>query len=245
MSIKNPAELVAEFKKSGEFDRLRRDLLHQFRNRDDINAFMTRANEIVQAKLSSYSNVKLYTMGPDALYAELASEMDRYPLVQRAVANMPVFSDPSFQGNIRHSVSQILVATRQPNGQIPSQSSTTATRNLAQGEEASKLDANQSPHRDRSQTPDPKPIISLNGRNIYEERIETNAQPNGAPAGNHRLATSLSDEERQGVASDDEQLPTRRYDVGHGVPRSQPNGDISNGLRANPNRRESAMDIDN
>lgn len=44
---------------------------------EDINAFTTRVNDIVGHKLASYSNAKFNSMGPDTLYAELVSEMDR------------------------------------------------------------------------------------------------------------------------------------------------------------------------
>lgn len=240
MSVRSPAELVAEFKKSGEFDRLRRELLHQFRTSDGVNAFTARVNDIVGQKLSSYSNAKFNSMGPDALHAELLSEMNRYPLVQRAVANMPVFSDPSFQSDIRHSLSRILISSRQPNGQPP------VSNNRATENEASKLgsDVNDPTRHERSRTPDQKPIISLNGRNIVDqERNERNTQPNGVPAGNNGLANSLSDEERQDAASEDERLPTRRPDIGHGS-RPQSNGVVHNGFHHNSNRRESFMDLD-
>ncbi len=112
--------------------------------------------------------------------------------------------------------------------------------------EASKLgsDVNDPARHERSRTPDRKPIISLNGRNIVDqERNERNTQPNGVPAGNNGLANTLSDEERQDAVSEDEQLPTRRPDIGHGA-RPQSNGVVHNGFHQNSNRRESFMDLD-
>lgn len=162
-------------------------------------------------------------------YSNVISFEHRYPLVQRAVANMPVFSDVSFQAGIRNSLSQLLVANKQPNG------------HRAREGEASRSESEK--HNPTSRTPGQRPIISVNGRNVVdEENIERHAQPNGAPAGNHGRASTLSDEERQDTMSEDEKLPTRRANVGH-ASRPQPNGVLPNGLPANidANRRDSAI----
>jgi len=110
MPIANPAELVAEFKKSGEFDRLRRELLMQFRSGDSVGPLMSRVEDIIKQKLAA--DMKLHYMAPDAVHAELMQEMDRYPLVERAVADLPALSDPLFKGNIRKSITNLLKADR-------------------------------------------------------------------------------------------------------------------------------------
>ncbi|KAF8165085.1 hypothetical protein B0H34DRAFT_671019 [Crassisporium funariophilum] len=81
MPIDNPTALVEEFKKSGEFDRIRRDLLHQFQN--DVS---------------------------DKEFSK------RYPIVERAVADVRMFSDPSFLASIQTSIQRIL---RGENGGSP------------------------------------------------------------------------------------------------------------------------------
>ncbi|KLO17519.1 hypothetical protein SCHPADRAFT_164891 [Schizopora paradoxa] len=253
MSIKNPAELVAEFKKSGEFDRLRRELLLKFRSGEDINAFETRVNDIVGQKLSSYSNTKFNSMGPDALYAELASEMDRYPLVQRAVANMPVFSDASFQAGVRNTLSRLLAESKHPNGHLEFEDASgipaRQTSGRAREGEASRSESevNDPARHEPSRNPEQNPIISLNGRNIVnEEKYERGAQPNGASPGYRGHANNLSDEEKQDAMSEDEMYLTRRLSVEQ-ASRPHPNGVITNGIppNINPNRRETGMDLDN
>ncbi|KAI5122130.1 hypothetical protein M0805_000778 [Coniferiporia weirii] len=111
MSITNPTQLVAEFKKSGEFDRLRRELLAQFRNDESIGSFTARVQDIVQQRLND--DTRLQYLGPDAVHAELMQEMDRFPLVERAVADLPTLSDPAFSAGIRKSITNLLNTPRQ------------------------------------------------------------------------------------------------------------------------------------
>ncbi|KZT27005.1 hypothetical protein NEOLEDRAFT_1061726 [Neolentinus lepideus HHB14362 ss-1] len=106
MPIKNPTQLVDEFKKSGEFDRLRRELLKQFQKGDGIESFMARVEDIARQRINA--DQKLQYMPPEAVHRELMQEIDRYPLVERAVADVCMFSDPGFAANIRRSVTKIL-----------------------------------------------------------------------------------------------------------------------------------------
>ncbi|TFK56139.1 hypothetical protein OE88DRAFT_1804906 [Heliocybe sulcata] len=106
MTIKNPAQFVNEFKKSGEFDRLRRELLSQFQKGDDIESFMARVEDIARQRINA--DQKLQYMPPEAVHRELMQEIDRYPLVERAVTDVSMISDPGFAANIRRSVTKIL-----------------------------------------------------------------------------------------------------------------------------------------
>ncbi|TFY83187.1 hypothetical protein EWM64_g821 [Hericium alpestre] len=74
-AIKNPDQLVNEFKKSGEFTRLRRELLTQFQNSDGLNAFMTRVDDVVQKRLDA--DPKLQFMPQEYVQRELLQELDR------------------------------------------------------------------------------------------------------------------------------------------------------------------------
>ncbi|KAL5488368.1 hypothetical protein ACEPAI_6476 [Sanghuangporus weigelae] len=106
MSISDPEKLVAEFKKSGEFDRLRRELLQQFRDHDAIGTFMSRVQDIVQHRLAE--DERLQYLLPEAVHNELMQDMDRFPLVQRSVADLPALTDPAFNASIRRSLARIL-----------------------------------------------------------------------------------------------------------------------------------------
>ncbi|KAH7888028.1 hypothetical protein F5I97DRAFT_1926423 [Phlebopus sp. FC_14] len=128
MSISNPKQLVDEFKKSGEFDRLRRELLAQFQHsvRDDAfhdpmfqieailqertSAFKFRVEDIARQRLAS--DEKLIHLPHDSIYRELMGEIDRYPVVERAVADAPLLSDASFSAAVRASVRRILDESR-------------------------------------------------------------------------------------------------------------------------------------
>ncbi|KAL5527070.1 hypothetical protein ACEPAG_5861 [Sanghuangporus baumii] len=106
MSISDPEKLVAEFKKSGEFDRLRRELLQQFRDHDAIGTFMSRVQDIVQQRLAE--DERLQYLPPEAVHNELMQDMDRFPLVQRSVADLPALTDPAFNASISRSLARIL-----------------------------------------------------------------------------------------------------------------------------------------
>ncbi|KAG6330406.1 hypothetical protein ID866_8681 [Astraeus odoratus] len=106
MSILNPKQLVDEFKKSGEFDRLRRELLSQFQRSDRITAFKTRVDDIARQRLAS--DQKLIHMPHDTIHRELMGEIDRYPIIERAVAEAPMLSEASFVTAIRASIQRIL-----------------------------------------------------------------------------------------------------------------------------------------
>ncbi|TFK43281.1 hypothetical protein BDQ12DRAFT_171629 [Crucibulum laeve] len=105
MPVNNPTELVDEFKKSGEFDRLRRELLANFQNSDAISSFKSRIEDVARQRL--ISDQKLQYMPQELLHSELMQEMDRYPIVERAAADMPMLSDCSFTTGIRTTVQSI------------------------------------------------------------------------------------------------------------------------------------------
>ncbi|KAJ8583013.1 hypothetical protein M405DRAFT_749277 [Rhizopogon salebrosus TDB-379] len=102
MAITNPAQLIDEFKKSGEFDRLRRELLSHFQRSDRAEALKSRVDHIARQRLSS--DPKLVSTPNDAIQRELLGEIDRYPIVERAVADAPLLSDPAFVAGIRASL---------------------------------------------------------------------------------------------------------------------------------------------
>ncbi|KAI0046728.1 hypothetical protein FA95DRAFT_1542215 [Auriscalpium vulgare] len=112
MSIQNPTQLVTEFKKSGEFDRLRRELLTQFQTSDNMDSFMARVESIARERLDADVDNKLEKAAPDALHRELLQELNRYPLVERALADVPAFSDPAFAGGVRAHARKILQRDR-------------------------------------------------------------------------------------------------------------------------------------
>ncbi|KAG2051339.1 hypothetical protein BDR06DRAFT_959136 [Suillus hirtellus] len=121
MTITNPTQLIDEFKKSGEFDRLRRDLLSHFQRSERTEGFKSRVDDIARQRLSS--DPKLISMPNDAIQRELLGEIDRYPIVERAVVDAPLLSDPSFIAGIRASLERTMSAGRsEKNNATPSQS---------------------------------------------------------------------------------------------------------------------------
>lgn len=106
MSTTSPKQLIDEFKKSGEFDRLRRELLSQFQHSDRIAAFKSRVEDIARQRLAS--DPKLIHMPHDTIHRELMGEIDRYPIVERAVAEAPLLSEADFIANIHTSIQRIL-----------------------------------------------------------------------------------------------------------------------------------------
>ncbi|KAH9938666.1 uncharacterized protein B0H18DRAFT_22606 [Fomitopsis serialis] len=114
MPIDNPAQLVEEFKKSGEFDRLRRELLAQFRSSDAMDTLMSRVEDIIKERLAS--DQKLYYMPETVMTRELMQELDRYPLVERAAGETRALSDPAFTSGVRNSIKSILQEDRRNEG---------------------------------------------------------------------------------------------------------------------------------
>ncbi|KAH9987772.1 hypothetical protein BJV74DRAFT_492703 [Russula compacta] len=108
--IKTPDALVKEFKKSGEFDRLRRELLTQFQNGDGAEAFWGRVDDIARARLDAED--KLHLKAADTLHRELLQELDRFPLVERAVADVPALADPEFAAGIRRHAENLVGRSR-------------------------------------------------------------------------------------------------------------------------------------
>ncbi|KAK0467975.1 uncharacterized protein EV420DRAFT_437701 [Desarmillaria tabescens] len=112
MPIVNPDQLVDAFKKSGEFDRLRRELLSEFQqgNGVDINEFKSKIESYIKNRL--VSDEKLKYLPQDTVQRELMLEVDRYPTVERAVTDMAVFSNPTFLSNIQATANRLLLEDR-------------------------------------------------------------------------------------------------------------------------------------
>ncbi|KAI0698918.1 hypothetical protein BC835DRAFT_1268609 [Cytidiella melzeri] len=108
--IYNPTQLVDEFKKSGEFDRLRRELLTEFRSAEGFASFMSRVEDITRHKLSS--DGKILLMPETSAHRELLQELNRYPLVGRTVAETPKLNDPALAATIRERVNKIIRENR-------------------------------------------------------------------------------------------------------------------------------------
>ncbi|PCH41174.1 hypothetical protein WOLCODRAFT_162863 [Wolfiporia cocos MD-104 SS10] len=125
MPILNPTQLVEEFKKSGEFDRLRRELLAQFRSSDGMESLMDRVQDIARQRLNADS--KLQYMSEAAISRELMQELDRYPIIERAVADVRLLGDPSFAAGIRKSVTKILEEDRDNRNKPPADANSTTS----------------------------------------------------------------------------------------------------------------------
>lgn len=67
---------------------------------------MSRVEDIVHQRMAS--DMRLRYLGPDAAHAELMQEMDRFPLVQRAVADVPALQNPAFRAAIQKSLRRLV-----------------------------------------------------------------------------------------------------------------------------------------
>ncbi|KAF9483934.1 hypothetical protein BDN70DRAFT_873052 [Pholiota conissans] len=106
MPIDNPTALVEEFKKSGEFDRLRREVLTRFQQDGSYSALKSRVEEIGRQRLATDQTLQYSSQ--ETVHKELAQEVERYPIVERAVADVRIFSDASFLSSIQTSIQKIL-----------------------------------------------------------------------------------------------------------------------------------------
>ncbi|KAF7353088.1 hypothetical protein MVEN_01276800 [Mycena venus] len=105
MPISDPNDLVAEFKKSGEFDKLRRELLADCQRSSGFDAFKARIEEIARDRIESGQTA--YT-APELLHKELMQEINRFPVVDRFASDVPMLSDSVFKDGIHASFQRIL-----------------------------------------------------------------------------------------------------------------------------------------
>ncbi|KAF7432829.1 hypothetical protein PC9H_004772 [Pleurotus ostreatus] len=105
MPITTPRELVDEFKKSGEFDRLRRELLKEFQRSDAATRLKEKVEGIARQWLDSEQR---QYMSQEHIHKSLMQEVDRYPIVERAAADMQSVTDESFSSAVRRSLQKIL-----------------------------------------------------------------------------------------------------------------------------------------
>jgi len=110
MSITNPAQLVAEYKKSGEFDRLRREILSDFQRSEAVRPLLSRVEDIAHQKLQA--DRKLGYLPQEAVHRELIAELDRYPVVERAVGEFRARADRLYPSEVRASLKSLLRDTQ-------------------------------------------------------------------------------------------------------------------------------------
>ncbi|VDB99933.1 unnamed protein product [Peniophora sp. CBMAI 1063] len=108
--IKTPEELVLAFKKSGEFDRLRKQLLAQFQSSAAMETLTARVDDIAKRKLTG--DEKLARKAPEEVHREVMQELDRYPILERALADLALPSDPAFTEDIQSHAKRLLQDSR-------------------------------------------------------------------------------------------------------------------------------------
>ncbi|KAJ4500029.1 hypothetical protein C8R41DRAFT_813019 [Lentinula lateritia] len=112
MPASNPNQLVEEFKKSGEFDRLRRELFAEFQKSDHISSFNKKTEDVVQQRFASMKSRSFisarFNKNESNLRTELLQEIQRYPYVETTVNDMPIFSDRSFDDSLKESILRAL-----------------------------------------------------------------------------------------------------------------------------------------
>ncbi|KAJ4472142.1 hypothetical protein J3R30DRAFT_3709597 [Lentinula aciculospora] len=118
MPATNPNQLVEEqsyvfrFKKSGEFDRLRRELFAEFQKGDHISSFNKKTEDVVQQRFASMKSRSFisarFNKNESNLRTELLQEIQRYPYVETTVNDMPIFSDKTFDNSLKDCVMRIL-----------------------------------------------------------------------------------------------------------------------------------------
>ncbi|KAF9652106.1 hypothetical protein BDM02DRAFT_3126507 [Thelephora ganbajun] len=108
--IVETTQLVAEYKKSGEFDRLRREMLSDFQRSEAVRPLLSRVEDIARQKLQA--DRKLEYLPQEAVHRELIAELDRYPLVERAVGEFRARSDRLYPSEVRAGLKSLLRDTQ-------------------------------------------------------------------------------------------------------------------------------------
>ncbi|KAG6896681.1 hypothetical protein C0992_006754 [Termitomyces sp. T32_za158] len=124
MTIDNPVQLVNEFKKSGEFERLRQELLRKVMDGQGTDTLTKGVSDVARQELAR--DPKLSFMSSDAIYKEIMDNIDRCAFVEVLNAQLntrlksPRFLvvdrvvlqslyEPTFTENIRGSVQKVLL----------------------------------------------------------------------------------------------------------------------------------------
>ncbi|KAF9057468.1 hypothetical protein BJ165DRAFT_1420606 [Panaeolus papilionaceus] len=111
MSINTPTALVESFKKSGEFERLRRDLLAQFQQDEAYTGLKSKIDEIVRQRFAD-SPMLLY-LPPENAFDEVGKEVARNKLLGAATLEAKFLSDPSFLSALQASIQKVLDEEKQ------------------------------------------------------------------------------------------------------------------------------------
>lgn len=104
-----PQQLVDEFKKSGEFDRLRRELFARFNESEEKEALMAKVKDIAKTRLEGDKGLSVRST--DDVLKDVLQELDRYPVVDRALEQYSYTSDPAFKESLSKSLKETLDAT--------------------------------------------------------------------------------------------------------------------------------------
>ncbi|KAJ7162571.1 hypothetical protein C8R43DRAFT_990750 [Mycena crocata] len=118
MPISDPRQLVAEFKKSGEFDRLRRELLADSQRSNGFEPFKARLEEIAQEYISGQTAHTNSTTTD--IHKKLIQEVNRFPVVERFASEVPMLSELPMR--IRASLQRILGEDRGEQHPLPTPS---------------------------------------------------------------------------------------------------------------------------
>ncbi|KAF7331777.1 hypothetical protein MKEN_00057600 [Mycena kentingensis (nom. inval.)] len=105
----DPDALVAAFKASGQFDKLRKELLASAQNSEECDDFKRRIGEIVKKRLQGNA----IDPRPETLHKDLLQEVARFPVVERFALSTPMLSENSFKDNLRESLTRILNEERE------------------------------------------------------------------------------------------------------------------------------------
>ncbi|KAJ7228991.1 hypothetical protein GGX14DRAFT_416230, partial [Mycena pura] len=112
MPIADPDQLITAFKGSGEFDKLRRELVGSAQRSSGFDAFKARITEIARERLES--GQMAYT-APEMLHKVARHELRSFTILERFAKEVPMISDSAFKDGIRTSLQRILLEDRRQN----------------------------------------------------------------------------------------------------------------------------------
>lgn len=93
-------------KKTGEFDRLRTEALTHFMNSPENEDLIARVKDIASEKLANDRLVAVKTQ--DDLLRSLLQDLDRYPIIDRALEQSTFLSDEKFKEALNNSLKEAM-----------------------------------------------------------------------------------------------------------------------------------------
>ncbi|KAF6762823.1 hypothetical protein DFP72DRAFT_877029 [Ephemerocybe angulata] len=100
-----PAELVAEWEKSGLIDKLRQEVMAKYKDSEEFQKF---ASQVREATTQTFSEAVIGSLPLPELIEHMSQEAIRDSLLESTIQSSGVLSDPALEASVRPALERIL-----------------------------------------------------------------------------------------------------------------------------------------